>query len=185
LLWDVTGCARVPPQALAAKERDRLWELLRTDDAAAAHRALWTLAALPRDSLPFLREQLPAARPLDPKRFAALVADLDNESFAVRQRATEELEKDIGLAEPGLRKLLESQPGLEVRQRVEKILERASAGPPSPDRLRAQRTLTVLEQIGSPEARQHLEQLSRGAAEAWLTRAARSTLERLDRPAQP
>jgi len=181
LLWDVTGRAASPPVELSKQDLEKLWEQLRGDDGRAAHGALWTLVATPKDSLPFLREQLRPARPLDPKRFTALVADLDNEKFAVRQRATEELEKNIDLVEGDLRKLLTGQPNLEVRQRLEKILEKVSAGPPPADRLRAQRTLTVLEQIGGDAARQHLDQLTRGAADAWLTRAAAHSLERLSR----
>jgi hypothetical protein len=45
--------------------------------------------------------------------------------------------------------------------------------------LRAWRAVVVLEQINTPEARQLLEVLSRGAAEARLTREAGAALRRL------
>ena len=139
----------------------------------------------PRAACPSCASSSGPAKALDPKKFAALVADLDDEKFAVRQKATEELEKNIDLVEGELRKLLDGQPSLEVRQRLEKILEKVNGSTPPPERLRALRTLTVLEQVGSPEARQRIEQLTRGAAEAWLTRAAGSSLKQSRRDAAP
>jgi WD40 repeat protein len=180
MLWDVTGWrSAAPPLELPRDQLDKLWQLLPAEDAAAAHRAQWGLVAAAKSSLPFLREQLRPAKAIDPKRLAALVADLDNEKFAVRQRATEELEKNLDLVEGDLRKFLEGQPSLEVRQRLEKILEKVTVGPPPAERLRALRVLTVLEQIGTDAARQHIEELTRGAGEAWLTQTARSSLARL------
>jgi len=45
--------------------------------------------------------------------------------------------------------------------------------------LRQARALEVLEAIRTPEARALLEELSKGAAEAWLTREAKTALARL------
>ena len=50
---------------------------------------------------------------------------------------------------------------------------------PTPERLRIQRAVMVLEQIGTPEARQLLEKLSKGAEGALLTEEARAALKRL------
>jgi WD40 repeat protein len=180
LIWDVTGLhSKGAPAELSPLVLEGLWSQLRADDGPESYQALWTLVAVPKDSLPYLREQLRPSKPMDPKRFALLVADLDSASFAVRQKATEELENKLDLVEGDLRKLLEGKPGLEVRQRVEKILEKVSGGPLPPERLRTWRALTVLEQIGTTEAREHLEQLARGPADSWLTREARKSLNRM------
>ena len=47
------------------------------------------------------------------------------------------------------------------------------------ERLRQARALEVLEAMGTPEARTLLDELAKGAADAWLTRDAKTALERL------
>jgi hypothetical protein len=79
-------------------------------------------------------------------------------------------------AEPTLRQVLKGRPTPEVLRRVEQLLERLKA--PS-ESLRPFRAVEVLEHIGSTEARQVLEALSQGAAEARLTQEAKASLERL------
>lgn len=63
-----------------------------------------------------------APRPVDPKKLAQLIADLDSEKFAVRQQATADLEKLATSAEAELQKALEKKPSLEVTRRLEDIL---------------------------------------------------------------
>ena len=52
---------------------------------------------------------------------------------------------------------------------------------PTPERLRALRAVMVLEQIGTPEARQLLEKLSKGAEGALLTEDAKAAVRRMKR----
>jgi hypothetical protein len=63
-----------------------------------------------------------ALKPVDPKKLAQLIADLDSEKFAVRQQATADLEKLATSAEAELQKALEKKPSLEVTRRLEDIL---------------------------------------------------------------
>jgi hypothetical protein len=59
-------------------------------------------------------------------------------------------------------------------------------GQASPVRLRSLRALEVLERAGTAEARQLIQRIAAGAAEARLTREAKASLERLARqPATP
>src|SRR5262249_16334005 len=83
------------------------------------------------------------------------------------------------LAEPALRKALEGGPLLEVRQRLQRLLEDLGGPVTSPQVLRASRAVQVLEQLGSAEARAVLLPLTRGAPEDWVTVEARAALERL------
>src|SRR5262249_49973448 len=58
-----------------------------------------------------------------------LIKDLDSEDFPTRQRASESLERLIqedstGYVEKRLRRELECKPSLELRRRIEKILEK-------------------------------------------------------------
>lgn len=67
---------------------------------------------------------VPPAGPVDHKQVARWIADLDSDSFAARQNATRELEKQGHAAGPALRKAREGQPNLEARRRIEQLLDR-------------------------------------------------------------
>ena len=178
LVWDLTGRfrdGRFHERLLSAEELHRCWNDLALSDAARAYRSVAALSGSPKETITFLKDCLPPLTAADPKRVAPLLAALDSEQFAERDKAMSELET-IGLAvEPALRKALNAKPSLEVRQRIETILEKLAAGP----RLRFVRALEVLEQLATPEARQVLEVLSQGSAELWPAQEAKASLARL------
>jgi hypothetical protein len=179
LVWDVTGLGEEGPQAvdLPAQEVEGLWAGL-GGDAARAGRAVWKLAAAPRQAVPLLRGRLrPAAA--DEARMTRLIADLDSDRIAVREKAAQELEQLGDIAEPALRKALAGPPSAEVRRRAGQLLERLGGPVTAPGLLRSLRAVEVLEHIGTPGAREVLESLARGAPGGRLTREARASLERL------
>jgi hypothetical protein len=139
------------------------------------------LANTPDETLPLLKEHLHPARPVDPERLRRLLADLESEQFAVREKAQADLEELGDLTEPALRKVLADKPALEMRRRVQAVLERLHAPVKQPELLRALRAVAVLEDIATPQARRLLEELAAGTPEARLTREARAALERLQR----
>jgi WD40 repeat protein len=186
LVWDVTGlgdgeglrAVDLPPQ-----EVEGLWADL-GGDAGGAGRAVWKLAAAPRQAVPLLRRKLrPAAA--DEARVTRLIADLDSDRFPVREQAAQELEQIGDIAEPALRKALASPPSAEVRRRAGQLLEKLGGPVTAPGALRELRAVEVLEHIGTPAAREVLESLARGAPGARLTREARASLERLARRPAP
>ena len=67
-----------------------------------------------------------------------------------------------------------------MQRRAEALLRALSAGV-APTTLRNIRVAAVLEYIDTPEARQLLETLARGAPEARLTLETKASLERLSR----
>ena len=185
LLWDVTGQrpdGRWRQQQLTPPQLTALWDDLASTQAATARRAVWTLVAAAPQTVTLLRERL---RPVDrvaAERLTQLVADLDSPQFAVRQRAEAELTTLVEQAEPALRQALTRQPSLELRLRVEKLLDQLMAVP-APEQLRRVRAIEVLEQIGTTDAQAVLQRLTAGAA-ARPTREAQAALERLrSRPA--
>ncbi len=184
LLWDLTGRARdgrLRPARLGPADRERLWADL-GGTAPEADRAFWTLASAAEQAVALIEDRLRAVPVADPQRIARLIADLDSERFPVREAATRELEQLGELAETALRKAVEGPPPLELRRRVDQLLDRLQGPVTEPDRLRALRAVGVLEQIGNAEARRVLERLVRGAPEAALTQAATEALRRWDRP---
>jgi len=160
---------------------ESLWEELAAEDTGKAQRALWILAADPEQAVPLLRERLRPAGPVDPKRLARLIAELDNPEFAVREQATTELERLGESVLPALRGVLQAKPTPEVRRRLEGVAERLTGPITQPERLRVVRAVAVLEQVGTPQARKVLQGLAEGLPEALLTQEAKTALSRLSR----
>jgi hypothetical protein len=83
--------------------------------------------------------------------------------------------------ETQLKRVLAARPSAEVRRRIKVLLDRNVNHRlyPTPARLRHERAIEVLEQIGDGPARQLLTLLAQGAPAASLTLDARGALERL------
>jgi hypothetical protein len=107
---------------------EKLWQELSSTDETKVFQAILGLAATPKETLAFFKENLrPVA--VDGKRVAKLLADLDSADFAVRQKAEEELEYLGKYIKPQLREALDKNPALEVRQRIEKLLKQVPFDP--------------------------------------------------------
>jgi WD40 repeat protein len=188
LVWDAAAVRKeLKPRLakLSSAELDTLWGDLGGEDAAKAYRAVWALASAPEQAVPLLRERLPRTAPtVNADGVARLLADLDSDEFPVREKATVELEKLGRGVETAVRKALEKPASLEVRLRLERVLDKMRAGGGSPDVLRAPRAMEVLEQAGTPEARKLLETLAHGPPEALLTHEAQAVLGRLAAPSE-
>jgi hypothetical protein len=187
-LWDHAAPGRdgVPASGpLADKDITALEQSLISDDAAAAYRAIGTLAAAPGgEVVTWMKGHLkpvaaPAKPAVDAAAIARLIADLDDDDFGARETATEALRQMGDLAQPAMRAALEKTGSAEVRRRLEKLLERLEDSPVTADELMAVRGVEVLERIGSPAAKELLQQLAKGHESARVTREARSALERL------
>jgi RNA polymerase sigma factor (sigma-70 family) len=183
LVWDVGRLLPRPRLAeLRSGQAEALWDDLASDDAGKAYRAVVALSAAPKDAVALLKERLKPVAAADAPRVAKLIADLDSDTFDVREKAAKELEPIAEQASDALRKALKGSPSAEVRRRVEALLApQEFGGRQSPQVLRQVRAVEVLESAGTPEARQLLEALARGVAGARLTREARAALERLGR----
>ncbi len=164
LVWDVAAAAGTLPRSpLSARELDVLWTDLAGGDAAKAFRAIHRLAAAPEQTLPFLREHLKPVPAADPKRVRQLVEALDSADFSTRQKAAEELEKQADAAASLLRRIVtKEKPSLEIRRRLQRIVE---AMENKPESLRAIRAVEVLEWIATPDTVKLLDELAKGAAE--------------------
>jgi WD40 repeat protein len=172
-----------PSTRLTTEELKAEWDALASDDAARAYRAVGRLAGDPGQAVPLLRQHLRPIPTPDGKRLARLIADLDSETFAVRDEAVKELGKLGDVAVPALRAASEAKPSPEVRRRLEQLLAEADDWPA--DLLRPWRALEILEQIGTPQAREVLEALSQGAPAARLTQQAKAALARRQRAGGP
>ncbi len=182
LVWDLSGAlAPVVSPAPAEEDVSRWWSDLAGEDAARGYAAVWRLTECPAAAVRLLRRQLHPVADTDLAEVRRLVAQLDDDTFAVRQKAFGRLEALGETAVPALRQALTKAPPPEVRRRIEELLEKHRGTLPSGDHLRLLRALAVLEHAGTPEARRLLEELARGVPDAPQTQEARAVLARLVR----
>jgi WD40 repeat protein len=183
LVWDVAGrlTDHAGGKALPA-ELQACWADLAGENVARAYRALRQLASS-AGAVELLRQRLRPVAIVEQKRLTRLIAELDSEEFAVREKASAELGRLDGAAAPACRKALEDRPSAEMRRRLERLLkvEDRERWSPSPDRLRQLRALEALELAGGAEAQRLLAELAKGMPGARLTEEAKAGLERLRR----
>jgi HEAT repeat protein len=134
--------------------------------------------ASPKQAVTFLKDRLPTVGAVDAKRVDTLIAHLENEKFAVREKAASELAKLGEQVKPLLQKAKEASPSPEVNRRINSILG-APYEPPTGDRLRVLRAIATLERIGTADSREVLKRLAAGDAAARETREAKEALARL------
>jgi len=181
LIWDITTLAsrvRSNEQNLTTEEQQRLWTELSADDAGTAYAAVWNLIAEREQAVTFLKDRMRPDPGPDTVHINRLIADLDNNSFATREKAAKELEKLGAEVEAPLNRALSGRPSSEVRRRLEAMLA-APRVIRSPNKVRELRAITILEQIGTPEAKKVVETLAKGAPEARLTQEAKASAERM------
>jgi RNA polymerase sigma factor (sigma-70 family) len=183
LVWDVSGrrpMANLAP-GLSPERLDVLWAELAGADAARAYSALWALAGSPSRSVPFLRARLERVRPVGARRFARLLRNLDDDSFAVRERASAELEELGDDARPCTVRALVGDLSAEVRSRLERLLARLQQHRGPSASVQVMRALEVLAHAATPEAFRLLRDLAGRHGDDWLGQEAREMVEHLDR----
>jgi hypothetical protein len=142
---------------------------------------MWEMVGDPKQSAPYLSKKVFLT---DPKKVAQYIIDLNDNKFAVREKATAALASYGRWIEGVLREASKNPPSDEVRRRLDRLLKKLEGKEAitlDQERLRARRIIDLLEQCGTPEARQLLEAMSREAAEADLRETAAGALGRLNR----
>jgi WD40 repeat protein len=186
LLWDQAPTEWAPPGRDEGAELLKRWRTLWGKNGAAAYRAMWELAAVPRVTEGWLRDQLCPSPDAD-ERIRNLIAALDDNSYARREEATRELRRRCPRIVPALRPKLKDGLSPEARQRIGHILaewgdERSLA---EEEKRFTPRAIWVLQRMTTPEARAILETLAAGAPEARITQEAQAALRFLDRNRKP
>jgi len=181
LVWDLKKLPQQEPARtdLSKEELDKRWRELAGSDAARAYRALGDLVRDPRRTVHFLKARLQPVFRDEPQRISELIAALDSGSFKERQEATAQLGLQVEVHEPAVRQALSGQHSPEARRRLEHILRTRREARFSARQLQMLRALEVLEYIGSSEAKEVLEALTKGTPEFRITREARASLDRL------
>ena len=168
-VWDVRKLVRPLPADAKA-----LWANLGGADAGLAFRAVVALANDPARGVPLLRDRLHAVENLS-ARIAALVAQLDNDSFDVRESATVELGEIGPDAAPALRAAAKQHPSAEVRARAGRLVSRSGAALS----LAHARAVEAIELAATPDARAALAALAARELDTPLKREAAAALARI------
>ncbi len=181
VFWDLKRSLELDAPANRRTEQDltQLWQSLSGEDGEKAFHAMQRLAEAPEQAVPWLASRLKPVPALDKEQLAKLITDLEHDRFDQRKKAAAELERLAELAAPALQKRLADDPPLDLKQRLEKLLAQATGPTVVPELVRTLRGLEVLEQIGTPEARQVIGKIAQGAADSRVTQAAKGALARL------
>jgi WD40 repeat protein len=181
LVWDMSfGAERSKRVPLSPADRDEAWEMLAATAAAPAYEGLVRLAADPDGSVPLVKKHIRPAPAIDGAILDKLIAGLNSDRFAVRERAAAELDRLGKTVIGAVRARFDADSSPEVRERLAKFLDQHDRDEFTPEELRQERALELLEQIGSAEAREVLRELSKGEKSARLTRQAAAALKRLE-----
>lgn len=166
---------------LSESRMKSLWDSLASGKLLEAHQAARDLVAGRQKTVAFLAARLEPVS-ADTKRIPALVDVLNSRSFAVRQKAFDELSRIGAPAEPALTEALNAKPTIEARTRIQLLLK-ASSGyyPASPEATRISRAIHILETINTPKAAELLNSLAQGMPGSPVTKQAAAALERIQK----
>lgn len=169
---------------LGATQLEEHWKNLASPDAAVRQPSVWALGACGVSTVPYVKERIKFADAAETeKKINQLVADLDSPRFAVREKAFKELES-IGLtAKPHLEAALKEGISVEWLMRLEKLVAKCKGDDAvltSPQEILL-RSMHILEQAETKEAKAFLEQLSKANLEAGLSLEAKAAIERLEK----
>ena len=158
------------------REIEVLWNALATDDFAKAYRAQAAMVAGGEKTVAFLREKLKPVPAQDEGRIAKLIADLDSDDFATRDKASKEL---LGLgsrAEVALDLAAKESKSAEVRVRAADVLSELLGAGGLSQRRQSARAIRTLARIGSPDAIEILMSLAKSGQTVTDAQVARSAL---------
>ena len=183
LVWDVRAAlgGRVKPVApLDAAKRREHWAALGSREPAAMKSAWIALRADPKGTLSLIAAEFEASQSgTSAERIRKLVAELDDDSFTVRDRASKELATIGESARTALMQAAREGGSAEAKKRAAALLRLLGETGLSASQLRDLRAVRLLERIGGTSARQTLERLAKGNLHDPVTRAAVVSLRRL------
>jgi WD40 repeat protein len=180
LVWDLDTYFSSP--AVSQKTPEELWQLLASDDAVTARRAMQAALEKRQEFVEFCFGQTPPFAP-DATEIDKLISSLDSNTFSMRQAATDRL---ISLGEVAIGKMsaaLKEPRSAEQKARLTRLL--ASADGPIKDKeiVRFVRALQVLERTGTPAARECIRKFSLDNVDPRIAQRASRALDRLTTPA--
>lgn len=174
-LWDIRSLGELPETITpATATNEDLIGLLEAPEPGPAWAAMRVLTGRGDEAVTALAGRLEALRPSD-TRIPALIRQLNDPDFHVREAAQEVLGREGIAARPALEQALTDPPSPEVENRARTLLQRLNEmeGPaPTAARLLATRGVRVLVWADTPAAVQSLRELADHAASEMVRRQA-------------
>jgi WD40 repeat protein len=181
LLWDVSKLDRSPGLRPEPKDVEAAWSTLTGKGGPAVLKSIYTLAAAGNDAVALIRGKVRAATEPDADVVRKLLKNLDDDAFEVRKDAAARLEAMGDAVRPALERAQAAGGSAELMKQLKRLLESAPNAEPTSEQLRSLRAVWVLEEIGTPAARDCLKTLANVASGDQVTTSARDALARLER----
>lgn len=161
--------SRPTTRLLDTAQMQRLWAQM-GGGGRAARDAVGALAAGGDDAVAFLRRQIePVLRKANALGVRQMIAELDSDRYAVRERASRQIEMLGGWAAPRLREALRRPASVEARVRLKELIKACGVLPAdTPPRRRIIGAARVLERIGTPKAKALLRLVASSGAQPYL-----------------
>ena len=176
-MWNVLPGGRFPKlRKLSDTEFEDMWNDLAEPDAFRGYRAHRFLAADGDRTLAFLEKHVKPVPAGYAPRLGQLIQDLLGQTGSSRRKAMTELRKH---GEAGLGAILQIGEDQRQTQAMNVMIVKLEKQLASPERLRAIKSVRVLESIGTDGAKSLLDKLAKGAPGARLTTDAKAALERM------
>jgi WD40 repeat protein len=197
LTWHMAKIRRNTKMRLAALDDDdfaELWNDLAEPDIFRTYRARRHLVADAKRAVPLLSSHLEPVPAGEATRIQALVKDLSSPNGGTRRKAMTELRTKHGEAALGALAQMAGgnangggMPGMGgmggmgggAGNAPQLLMQKLQALYNTPERQRDLRAVHILEEIGTPQARQTLSKLAKGAAGTSLTVESKGALDRL------
>ncbi len=180
VLWKVPTFGAAAPGVWKRDDADAMWNNLR-GEATLAYQAMANLHAGGDEAIVLLKDKIRLGSDDEHRLIAQAIADLGSGQFLDREKATARLEKWGFRIMPFLADGLARPVNLEQKRRLTAIVERYKNVGIDADELRLNRSVFLLERIGTPGARVVLESLARGHALDLTAQSARAALSRLQK----
>jgi hypothetical protein len=146
---DATSLADRGPLQLSDEELETHYAALSNPDASVAYRSFWTLAAAGEPARSFLEGKIGGKLDeVTSVTIAQWLKQLDDDEYAIRERATAELTRHFHAARTAAEAELERTTSVEVRTRLREIAAKAGAPLDQPElaRQQARRILQIIRQ---------------------------------------
>jgi hypothetical protein len=179
LVWDVGFLAqdKKPAERLTDADLQARWEAITLPGGPRVHEAIARLSRHPDAVVPYLKARFKPLRAVDPKELAQKIKELDDDRFAVRERASLFLAQWIDASAPHLRDVVAQSTSPEAVARARVILANHK---PRPEHVwREFRAIEVLEKMAVPAASELLRSLAEEAPTSPRAREAQAALNRL------
>jgi RNA polymerase sigma factor (sigma-70 family) len=178
LVWDITGRGFVKKRAAPLSDADleHLWDAMGEAKGNEAYSAVWEMIHSPKQAVPFLDKKLHPGPLPDAKTMSRLLANLDDDKFAVREKASAALAALGKAVEPDLKEALAMKGSVEVQERLAALLKKLGQ---ADDRLRGLRVITVLEYAAAPDALELMKHLANKGQPEELRPEAEAALKRI------